>query len=263
MGFKILFSFIIIVYAITITYNSSSNKDFAAPQISWKKPVSTRKEFYESVRRKRHCTREELYKNTTAIVLIRLLLLSGDVELNRGPWTCVRCSQIFRHQDKFDNHLINQQLVSCIYCLKDFCSTYRCHRHQRTCPLCPTATTTPTTTVPQPTASSTATAWICNHCSLNFDRRDRYDNHLRNQQLISCRHCHRRFCTVDRCQQHERSEHPAATSTSTTTTTTGDGIRNLDVPILGDTKYQKQKGYIKEARANDKHIHDKTKNRKN
>ena len=100
---------------------------------------------------------------------------------------------------------------------------------------------------------------------MNFDRCDRYDNHLRNQQLISCRHCHQRFCRFDRCQQHERSEHPAATSTSTTTTTTttvGGGI-NLDTPLIGDTKYQKQKGYAAELRKNDSQIRDRTKNTRN
>ena len=202
MGFKILLLyFIVIVYPITITYNSNSNKDFTTSLISLKNLNSglTPKEFYKLVRMKRRCTIKRPYNNTTAVVFLRLLLLlSGDVELNPGPWTCARCSQIFRQQDKYDKHVSNQQLVSCIYCSKDLCSTYRCHRHQRTCPLRPTATTTPTTTIPQSsTASSTATAWICNHCSLNFDRRDRYDNHLRNQQLISCRHCHRQFCTVD------------------------------------------------------------------
>ena len=196
MGFKILFSFIIIVYAITITYNSSSNKDFAAPQISWKKPVSTRKEFYESVRRKRHCTREELYKNTTAIVLIRLLLLSGDVELNPGPWTCDRCSQIFRQQDKFDNHLSKQELTSCRYCHRAFCSTYRCRRHQRTCPLRSMETATVAPSTPH---SITITAWTCHHCSTTFNRQDRYDNHIRHQEFTSCRHCYRPFCRFDRC----------------------------------------------------------------
>ena len=203
MGFKILLYFIIIVYAITITYNSSSNKDFAAPLISWKKIVSTRKEFYESVQRKRRCTRGELHKNTTATVLIRLLLSSGDVELNPGPWTCDRCSQIFRHQDKSDNHLSKQELTSCRYCFQNFCSTYRSRRHQRTCPS--RSTTTPAISEP-----TTITAWTCQHCSATFDRQDRYDNHTRHQEFTYCRHCHRPFCRFDRCQQHERSEHPIA-----------------------------------------------------
>ena len=259
MGFKILFTCLVTLYIIKMLGSTPTTTFSGEGLVVLKSSISTKK-FFTLARRKR--SGRQVKDITTKVIICRLLLLSGDVELNPGPWTCARCSQIFRHQDKYDTHLAKQQLVSCLYCQKDLCSTYRCHRHQRTCPLRPTAPTTPTTLIPQSTASSTATAWICNHCSLNFDRRDRYDNHLRNQQLISCRHCHRRFCTVDRCQQHERSEHPAVTSTSTTTTT-GDGIRNLDVPILGDTKYQKQKGYIKEARANDKHIHDKTKNRKN
>ena len=141
MGFKILLYFILIVYPITITYNSNSNKDFTTSLISLKNLNSglTPKEFYKLVRRKRGCTIKRPYNNTTAVVFLRLLLLlSGDVELNPGPWTCARCNQKFRHQDKYDTHLAKQQLVSCLYCLKDFCSTYRCHRHQRTCPLRPT-----------------------------------------------------------------------------------------------------------------------------
>ena len=130
MGFKILLYFILIVYPITITYNSNSNKDFTTSLISLKNLNSglTPKEFYKLVRRKRRCTIKRPYNNTTAVVFLRLLLLlSGDVELNPGPWTCARCNQKFRHQGKYENHLVNQQLVSCIYCLKDFCSTYLCH----------------------------------------------------------------------------------------------------------------------------------------
>ena len=114
MGFKILLCFILIVYAITITYNSNSNKDFTAPLISQKNLNSglTLKEFYKLVRRKRRCTIKRPYNNTTAVVFLRLLLLlSGDVELNPGPWTCARCNQKFRHQGKYENHLVNQQLV--------------------------------------------------------------------------------------------------------------------------------------------------------
>ena len=51
MGFKILLYFILIVYPITITYNSNSNKDFTAPLISQKNLNSglTLKEFYNFV----------------------------------------------------------------------------------------------------------------------------------------------------------------------------------------------------------------------
>ena len=120
MGFKILLYFILIVYPITITYNSNSNKDFTTSLISLKNLNSglTPKEFYKLVRRKRRCTIKRPYNNTTAVVFLRLLLLlSGDVELNPEPWTSGLCN--FRYQDKYENHLVNQQLVSCIYCLKD------------------------------------------------------------------------------------------------------------------------------------------------
>ena len=64
---------------------------------------------------------------------------------------------------------------------------------------------------------------------------------------------------------HYNVLYPAATSTSTTTTTTttvGGGI-NLDTPLIGDTKYQKQKGYAAELRKNDSQIRDRTKNTRN
>ena len=96
MGFKILLYFILIVYPITITYNSNSNKDFTAPLISQKNLNSglTLKEFYKLVRRKRRCTIKRPYNNTTAVVFLRLLLLlSGDVELNPEPWTSGLCNQ--------------------------------------------------------------------------------------------------------------------------------------------------------------------------
>ena len=43
-----------------------------------------------------------------------------------------------------------------------------------------------------------------------FDRQDKYDNYIHHQEFIYCHHCHRLFCRFDRCQQHERSEHPVA-----------------------------------------------------
>ena len=113
MGFKILLCFILIVYPITITYNSNSNKDFTTSLISLKNLNSglTPKEFYKLVRRKRRCTIKRPYNNTTAVVFLRLLLLlSGDVEMNPGPWTCARCNQVFKHGDKYDNHLAKQEL---------------------------------------------------------------------------------------------------------------------------------------------------------
>ena len=53
------------------------------------------------------------------------------------------------------------------------------------------------------------------------------------------------------------------TSTTTTTTTTVGGGINLDTPLIGDTKYQKQKGYAAELRKNDSQIRDRTKNTRN
>ena len=127
MGFKILLCFILIVYAITITYNSNRNKGFTTPLISQKNLNSglTLKEFYKLVRRRRRCTIRRSYNNMTAVVILRLLLLlSGDVEMNPGQWTCARCNQVFRHQDKYDNHLAKQELSSCRYCHEELGSTY-------------------------------------------------------------------------------------------------------------------------------------------
>ena len=70
MGFKILLLyFIVIVYPITITYNSNSNKDFTTSLISLKNLNSglTPKEFYKLVRRKRRCTIKRSYNKEIII----------------------------------------------------------------------------------------------------------------------------------------------------------------------------------------------------
>ena len=232
MSFKILFMFALIIYITTVTFNPSyDNKASTAPLLHLKKYSST-KEFFKLCQRRRRHHQKKSVSNTTAVVFLRLLLLSGDIEINPGPWTCSRCDQLFKHQQKFNNHIANQETVSCRYCNSNFCSTRGCHGHERNCP---TRFTTPT----QRPDSSTG-PWKCAHCDQTFEHYGRYQTHLANQEFISCRYCQRNFCRGDRCQQHERSEHPSQ-PTETSQEAVGGSI-NLNTSIIGDTKYQKMKG---------------------
>ena len=97
--------------------------------------------------------------------------------------------------------------------------------------------------------------WKCDRCAQVFKKHSRYTNHLTSREFISCRFCSRPFCRHARYQQHERSEHPQPLVNTLQPTTVGGNI-DLDVPIIGDTKYQKQKGYAVELRKNDSQIRD-------
>ena len=239
MAFKLLFASIIIITTITVIFNSSSfdNKNSAAQVVSFKK-IPTKKEFTELCKRRR-CHMKKSTNYSTAAVLLYILLLSGDIEVNPGPWTCSRCNQLFKHQQKFNNHIANQETVSCRYCNSYFCSTRRCQGHERTCP---TRITTPA----QRADSSSTGPWKCARCDQSFERYGRYESHLTNQEFISCRHCQRNFCRRDRLEQHERSEHPPK-PTNTSQPAIGGAI-NLDIPIIGNTKYQKMKGRCDSAK---------------
>ena len=236
MAFKILFTFVIILYVTTLTFNTSyeGKKVFSPPLMTLKKLSST-KEFFKLCqrRRKRHHQKRS-GNNTTAVVFLRLLLLSGDIESNPGPWTCSRCSLIFRQQQKFDNHLANQETVSCRYCNREFCSTRGCKGHERTCPNRFTTTQR---------ADSDTGPWKCARCNQCFEHKQRYQTHLTNQEFISCQYCQRHFCRRDRCKQHERSEH-SSQNLEIPQEAVGGSI-NLDTPIIGDTKYQRMKGMIR------------------
>ena len=237
MAFKILFMFIVIVYVTTLTFNTSydGKKVFSAPQMILKK-LSSIKEFFKLCqrrRRKQHHQKRST-SDTTAVVFLRLLLLSGDIESNPGPWTCPRCNQLFKHQQKFENHIANQETVSCRYCSSEFCSTRRCKGHERTCPARFTAT--------QRIDSDTG-PWKCARCNQSFEHKQRYQTHLTNQEFISCQYCQQHFCRRDRCKQHERSEHPPE-NVEIPLEAVGGSI-NLDTPIIGDTKYQRMKGMIR------------------
>ena len=156
-----------------------------------------------------------------------------------GQWKCNHCNQIFKEHSKYQSYITNQELISCRFCMQDFCRTDRRHRHERTCPRQPTSTTSITPTVPG--------QWKCNRCNQIFKEHSRYQSHITHQQLISCRFCPRNFCSKNRCTLHERSDHSQSTRQPTAETlqpTTSGGAIDLDVPILGNTKYQKQKGYL-------------------
>ena len=233
MGFRSSYVFAVILYVIYIYLNNNNNYNNSGIHgfISTSKSSSStqsKRLFYESVKRKRHNKRND-YKNTTTIVLVRLLILSGDIEVNPGPYSCERCHQVFDQKTRFDSHLTNQELVSCQHCTRNFCRSDSCRRHERTCP-----------------AHSSAAIevgpgqWKCHRCEQIFKEHTRYVNHIRNREFVSCRYCHQNFCHRNRCQQHERSEHPQQ-PTETSQPVTG-GTIDLDIPVIGDTKYQKMKG---------------------
>ena len=132
MAFKILFSLILIVYVV-ITIANSSNRNFATSQIRQRNltSTSTRKEYYELVQRKRRYKRERLQERTISLTLLRLLLLSGDIESNPGPYPCPRCHQNFDRGSRLDEHLAKQQLLTCGHCRKNFCSEAQVRQHIR------------------------------------------------------------------------------------------------------------------------------------
>lgn len=167
MGFKLLFASIIIIAGITVIFNSSyDNKNPAASLVSFKK-IPTKKEFFQLRKsRRRHHQTIKSSNVTTTEILIRILLLSGDIEVNPGPWTCDRCSQNFRHQQKFNNHIINQETVSCRFCNTNFCSTRKCYSHERTCPA-------RLTNQPERVEQLNSELWKCTRCDQNFDRLER------------------------------------------------------------------------------------------
>ena len=215
MTFQFLLTFITSVYiANTLFYNNNRSNNFAVPTLISRKSanVST-KEFYKLYRKTRRCVMEKSYNNTSSILFLQLLVLSGDIEVNPGPWTCTRCSQNFRHQAKYDNHIVKQELVSCRYCTKDFCNKRQLHQHQGTCLSRPTSTTIG----PGP--------WTCTRCDQVFKEHSRYDNHIINRELVSFRYCSKHLCNTRQCNRHERTCASRQT-TEQTSVAVGPGLWN-------------------------------------
>ncbi len=98
----------------------------------------------------------------------------------------------------------------------------------------------------------------CPRCAQTFNRQSRLNNHLAQQEFLSCQHCTRNFCTTTRLRQHERTEH------------SGSGIANdvpaqppadMTIPILGTTGYENQVGYLEKMNEHESVIQTQTKNR--
>ena len=193
-----LLVFLFVVYVI-VSVLTLENGDNEHSSIVYKPKTFSKKAFFQLCRVRRKI-KQKCKKNTTKLLIQQLLILSGTVERNPGPWTCTRCNQVFRQRDKYDNHLTKQELSSCRYCHQDFCGTSKCKRHERTCPTYPTTSN-------QRTETSSVGPWKCTRCAQCFEHYERYQKHLTNQELISCRHCDKNFCRTDRCRQHERTEH--------------------------------------------------------
>ena len=188
-----LFVLYIIVSAITLRH---SNNNLSS--IVYKPKTFSKKAFFQSCRVRRKI-KQTCKKNTTKLLIQQLLILSGTVERNPGPWTCSRCSQVFKKQARFQKHVENQVIVSCQHCEKIFCHTDRCRQHERTCSKNSKATTT-----------STTGPWTCTRCEQIFKHSAKYQNHIKNREFVTCRYCERNFCRKDRCEQHERTEHTQA-----------------------------------------------------
>ena len=80
----------------------------------------------------------------------------------------------------------------------------------------------------------------CPRCQQTFDRRSRLDNHISKQQLLTCGHCKKNFCSEQQVRQHIQTEHFGS----------GNGADpplqpplDLSTPIFGLTGYEVQPGY--------------------
>ena len=189
------FIFICMLYVIitTVIYSNDGRKH----NLVYKPESFSKKEFFKKCRRQQRT--KEVNKKTTQGLILQLLILSGTVERNPGPWTCTRCSQVFREQAKYQRHVENQESVSCSHCMKNFCWADRCRRHEQTCnPIASTA------------SSTTSNTWTCTRCAQIFKEYPRFQKHLQQREPTSCRHCDKNFCRKDRCEQHERTEHTQA-----------------------------------------------------
>ena len=77
----------------------------------------------------------------------------------------------------------------------------------------------------------------CPRCSQTFNRRPRLDNHISKQQLLTCGHCKKNFCSEQQVRQHIQTEHFGS----------GNGADpplqpppDLSTPIFGLTRYEVQ-----------------------
>ena len=161
-----LLLFLFVLY-MTVSVFILENGENKLSSIVYKPKTFSKKAFFQLCRVRRKI-KQKCKKNTTKLLIQQLLILSGTVERNPGPWTCSRCSQVFRHLERYQNHLQNQELVSCQHCDKDFCRTDRCRTHERNCPTNHTETAAPTT----------PGSWTCRGCSQTFKEYPRFQKHL-------------------------------------------------------------------------------------
>ena len=70
--------------------------------------------------------------NDCQAYFIRLLLLSGNVEVNPGPVTCPICQQSFGRHWRLEDHQRNANVVNCNICHRCFCHRARLEQHKRT-----------------------------------------------------------------------------------------------------------------------------------
>ena len=88
----------------------------------------------------------------------------------------------------------------------------------------------------------------CPRCQQQFNRPPRLEAHLEKQVETSCNDCGQLFCSENRLQQHNRTDH---------VTTSGDGVShfNLDEPLLPNTGYPETDGYKDAIEVNDNTIY--------
>ena len=122
---KLLFGIIFTVYVLyNLIYNSNIN-NYNATHIKY---VNTHKKKYSlRIKTTKRCMRKT---NNCQAYFIRLLLLSGNVELNPGPVTCPICQQSFGRHWRLDDHQRNANIINCNICQRSFCHRYRLEQHK-------------------------------------------------------------------------------------------------------------------------------------
>ena len=114
---KLVFLLICIFWVLHVKCNNRTKKEHYQQLEKSCNVNSSKKTFFEKVRRKRQvCSKKKKTKTSsyaTSAYFFWIILLSGDLEVNPGPVTCITCNQIFDRRERLENHQPYACPVSC------------------------------------------------------------------------------------------------------------------------------------------------------